>query len=211
MFTPLLSRLKKELEMLANDPGPGVSAWSVDDNLKLIEAQIEGPKDSPFALGTFSLSIQIPDRYPFEPPNVRFITPIYHPNIDNDGRICLDTLKMQPQGSWSPSININTLLLTIRLLMASPNSDDGLVPDVTEEYRRNIELWRKKAKEHTITHAVQNPNSKLNSTMEEGSKIVDSSTDHIAAVNASSGESSGDESSEEKEHLENLKKRKYRL
>jgi ubiquitin-protein ligase len=36
-------------------------------------------------------------RYPFEPPKVRFLTPVYHPNIDERGRICLDTLKPQPQ------------------------------------------------------------------------------------------------------------------
>ena len=47
-------------------------------------------------------------RYPFEPPKVCFITKIYHPNIDDQGRICLDVLKMPPQGSWRPAHNIST-------------------------------------------------------------------------------------------------------
>ena len=150
----MLARVRRELEQLASDPGPGVSAWPVEDNMTELQAQIQGPAESPFAEGTYLLSVTLPDRYPFEPPRVRFLTPIYHPNIDHDGRICLDTLKMQPQGSWSPSININTVLLTIRMLMQSPNADDGLVPEITEEYKRDVGLWRRKALEHTRKNAV---------------------------------------------------------
>ena len=156
--------------MLATDPGPGISAWAVnDENMMHLQAQIQGPQGSPYQGGLYSLTIDIPDRYPFEPPRVRFTTPIYHPNIDSDGRICLDTLKMQPHGSWSPSVNINTLLLTIRVLMSNPNPDDGLVPDITEEYRRDVALWKRKALEHTRLNAVpeipiQSPTKNAHST-----------------------------------------------
>lgn len=69
-------------------------------------------------------------RYPFEPPSVQFVTPIYHPNIDSSGRICLDTLNMPPKGAWKPSLNIPTVLSTVRLLLEHPNPDDGLMADI---------------------------------------------------------------------------------
>ena len=89
MNKPALSRLRKELEMFTTSPSPGVTAWEaskteVPTNLG---AMIVGPDDSPYAKGLYSLDIQIPERYPFEPPRVRFITPIYHPNIDTEGKI----------------------------------------------------------------------------------------------------------------------------
>ena len=58
--------------------------------------EITGPENSPYENGIFELDLSITDRYPFEPPKLRFITPIYHPNIDSTGRICLDLLKMPP-------------------------------------------------------------------------------------------------------------------
>ena len=64
--------------------------------LKLMRIEITGPENSPYENGIFELDLSITDRYPFEPPKLRFITPIYHPNIDSTGRICLDLLKMPP-------------------------------------------------------------------------------------------------------------------
>ncbi|CAI5746182.1 unnamed protein product [Peronospora destructor] len=152
-MTTMRGRMRKEIAMLERDPPFGVSAWPKDDKIDHLEAQILGPDGSPYEKGVFQLEIEIPERYPFEPPKVRFVTPIYHPNIDDAGRICLDTLKMQPKGSWLPSVNISTLLTTIRLLMAEPNADDGLMPEIADIFKHNCEMFNKKATELTAQHA----------------------------------------------------------
>jgi ubiquitin-conjugating enzyme E2 T len=96
----------------------------------LIIQDIRGPTDSPFEDGTFKLDVQIPQRYPFDPPQIRFVTPIYHPNIDEAGRICADILKMPPAGSWKPALNLSTVLLALAGLMSYPNPDDPLEVDI---------------------------------------------------------------------------------
>eukprot|EP00854_Cymbomonas_tetramitiformis_P022892 gene22892-27673_t len=92
-----ITRMQRELRMLEASPPPGVCAWPVEGALNHLQAQIEGPEGTVYAKGIFKLDVRIPERYPFEPPKVRFLTPVYHPNIDSGGRICLDILNMPPK------------------------------------------------------------------------------------------------------------------
>ncbi|NXX97350.1 UBE2T enzyme, partial [Centropus bengalensis] len=94
-------------------------------------------------------------RYPFHPPKIRFLTPIYHPNIDSAGRICLDILKPPPKGAWTPCLNIITLLTSIQLLMAEPNPDDPLMAEISSEYKYNKEVFLLHARLWTEKHASQ--------------------------------------------------------
>ncbi len=166
MSTPHLApatkaRLLREISLLHKDPPPGIAAYAPSsdssgnqsNNLTTLRAQITGPASSPFSSGIFLIAIQIPPRYPFEPPRCRFLTPIYHPNIDSGGRICLDTLKSPPAGSWSPAVSLSSLLLSIRALMADPNPDDGLVPEIAELYKRNLGGWEAEARRRTEREA----------------------------------------------------------
>jgi len=84
------------------------------------------------------------------PPKVRFITKIYHPNIDKLGRICLDILK----DKWSPALQIRTVLLSIQALLSAPNPDDPLANDVAEAWKVDEPGAMRTAAVWTATHAA---------------------------------------------------------
>ncbi|VVC31763.1 Ubiquitin-conjugating enzyme E2,Ubiquitin-conjugating enzyme/RWD-like,Ubiquitin-conjugating enzyme [Cinara cedri] len=147
-------RLKKELSQLIDKPPIGIKVNKKENSLNILEAELNGPKDSPYEDGIFKLIIEVPKKYPFEPPRINFITPVYHPNIDSGGRICLDILKMPPAGAWKPLITIEGVLVAICNLMNCPNPDDPLVPDIARELKTDKDIFEDKAKKFTKMHAT---------------------------------------------------------
>jgi ubiquitin-conjugating enzyme E2 N len=142
-------RILKETERLLQDPVPGITAIPDPANLRLFSVTIQGPAHSPYSAGHFSLSLFLPDDYPMSPPKVRFVTPIFHPNIDRLGRICLDILK----DKRSPALQVRTVLLSVQALMGAPNPGDPLANDVAEEWLRDEEGAIRKAQEWTRLYA----------------------------------------------------------
>ncbi|KAL5264123.1 hypothetical protein ACHWQZ_G005264 [Mnemiopsis leidyi] len=147
-------RLKKELAQLHKDPVPGISVSVPENNTSSFSCQIIGPPDTAYQDGVFEISLTLPERYPFEPPSVKFLTKIYHPNIDENGRVCLDLLHCPPRGSWKPVLNIRTLLTSVRLLLSEPNPDDGLLADVSNQYKFNRAQFEEQAKQWTVEYAM---------------------------------------------------------
>ncbi|XP_054278102.1 ubiquitin-conjugating enzyme E2 T-like [Macrosteles quadrilineatus] len=150
-------RLDKEILTLKKNPPSGISCYPKQECQKnVLSASIVGASGSPYEKGVFQLEIIVTERYPFEPPRVRFTTPIYHPNVDAAGRICLDMLKMPPSGSWKPIFTIEGVLTTIQCLMTNPNPDDPLMPDIASQYKYSKEQFDKDAEAWTIKHARAN-------------------------------------------------------
>ena len=68
-------------------------------------ASIYGPAGTPYAGGLFLLSYEFPPNYPFKPPMVKFLTPVFHPNVDREnGEIGIDILRNQ----WSQALTVST-------------------------------------------------------------------------------------------------------
>jgi len=126
-------RIIKETQRLMAEPVPGISAKPDDSNARYFHVVVAGPEGSPYEGGAFKLELFLPEEYPMSAPKVRFMTKIYHPNIDKLGRICLDILK----DKWSPALQIRTVLLSIQALLSAPNPDDPLANDVAEQWKTN--------------------------------------------------------------------------
>jgi ubiquitin-conjugating enzyme (huntingtin interacting protein 2) len=85
-------RLTKELaEVGKDDKTSGVKAVPVTEgNLRHLKGTIQGPQGTCYEGGVFEVDIQIPKQYPFEPPKMKFLTKVWHPNISSQtGAICL--------------------------------------------------------------------------------------------------------------------------
>ena len=128
---------------------PGVSATPYEDNTRYFNVIISGPSDSPYEGGIFRLELFLPADYPMGPPKVRFLSKLYHPNVDRIGRICLDILKK----TWSPALQIRTVLLSIQALLSAPNPDDPLDNNIAEHWKRDENDAHNTAREWTRQYA----------------------------------------------------------
>merc|ERR1740121_614105 len=102
--------------------GEGVHIFPAGDDLGFWRALIEGPGGSPSEGGVFLLNVVIPAEYPLKPPSITFETPVYHCNVSDSGKICLDILL----DKWSPALSIPKALEAIRMFLTQPNTDDAL-------------------------------------------------------------------------------------
>ncbi|XP_013201020.2 ubiquitin-conjugating enzyme E2 T [Amyelois transitella] len=149
------ARLAREILNFETRPPWGISCVPAEkDNFDVLIATLNGPRNTPYENGKFKVRITIPDMYPYEPPLVKFATPVYHPNIDRGGRICMDMLKMPPRGAWVPTITLETLLVSLQTLLANPNPNDPLMMDVANEYKQDRDQFMLNAKLYTEKYAV---------------------------------------------------------
>lgn len=122
----------------------------VNDNLTELKGEIEGPPDTPYAGGNFILEIKIPETYPFNPPKVKFVTKIWHPNVSSvTGAICLDILRDQ----WAAAMTLRTVLLSLQALMAAAEPDDPQDAVVARQYKENNSIFIRTARLWTNIYA----------------------------------------------------------
>jgi ubiquitin-conjugating enzyme E2 A len=141
-LTRELAKLQSEsdkLEGIVIDKPQDLTKWT---------ARIKGPVDTPYEEGTFEMMLTFDSDYPVKPPSVKFLTPMYHPNIYRDGKICVDILQSH---EWTPAQNVRTILVSIMSLLMDPNPSSPANREAAELYNKDKKAYDAKVREFVKT------------------------------------------------------------
>jgi len=127
-------RIAGELRGLSGDDRPrevisveeaAAAATAAGDTV--LQCKMHGPQGTPYEHGTFLLEIKLPLAYPAVPPQLSFVTPIKHCNIEG-GVPCPNLL----YGQWGPSNNVKAVLTQLVQILKEPSKSDALVPALAQ-------------------------------------------------------------------------------
>lgn len=115
-------RLLQDFRKFQNNPPESITAAPEADNLMKWVAVIFGSEGTPWNNGIFKLTLKFNDEYPKTPPEIRFITPIFHPNIGTDGNFSSDLIQCKSdQGKIS--YDLINILQAIKFTIHNPIED----------------------------------------------------------------------------------------
>jgi ubiquitin-conjugating enzyme E2 R len=105
---------------------------------------IYGPPSTVYEGGCFRAIIRFGGDYPFTPPTFRFLTRIWHPNIYENGEVCISILHPPsnttqggelPEERWNPAQNVRTVVMSIISMLNEPNTFSPANVDASIMYR----------------------------------------------------------------------------
>jgi len=123
----------------------------VDDNTADMYVIFRGPKDSPYAGGSWKVHVELPEGYPYKSPSIGFCNRMFHPNVDEmSGTVCLDVINQ----TWSPMFDLlNVFEVFLPQLLLYPNPTDPLNGEAAALMMREPEHYEARIRECVAKYA----------------------------------------------------------
>ncbi|KAI9847566.1 MAG: hypothetical protein M1837_002140 [Sclerophora amabilis] len=105
--------------------------------------------------GFFRARLTFPKEYPHLPPKMKFETPIFHPNIYQNGEVCISILHPPEDDKygyesaaerWSPVQTPETILISVISMLSSPNDESPANLDAARLWRENPQEFKKRVR-----------------------------------------------------------------
>jgi len=127
-----------------------------DDNPYTWDVTIFGPEGTPYEAGMFKAELVFPTDYPNQPPKMRFLSEMHHPNVyAADGRVCISILHAPGEDNfgyeaaeerWRPIHTAESILVSVISMIADPNVDSPANIDAAKMFREDRDNWKKQVK-----------------------------------------------------------------
>jgi ubiquitin-conjugating enzyme E2 G1 len=132
---------------LVKKPHEGFSAGLIDeDNIYKWEIFIIGPPETFYEGGCFKAHLYFPKEYPQRPPKMKFISEMWHPNVEKNGDVCISILHEpgedkwgyeKPEERWLPIHTVETILISVISMLADPNDESPANVDAAKDWRED--------------------------------------------------------------------------
>jgi ubiquitin-conjugating enzyme E2 G1 len=105
--------------------------------------------------GCFRARMKFPPTYPHLPPTLKFETPIFHPNVYENGEVCISILHPPEDDKygyesaserWSPVQTPETILLSVISMLSSPNDESPANIEAGKLWRNDKKEFRKRVR-----------------------------------------------------------------
>lgn len=192
--------LMLELKSLQEEPVEGFRITLVDESdLYNWEVAIFGPPNTLYEGGYFKAHIKFPIDYPYSPPTFRFLTKMWHPNIYENGDVCISILHPPvddpqsgelPSERWNPTQNVRTILLSVISLLNEPNTFSPANVDASVMFRK----WRdSKGKDKEYAEIIRKQVSATKAEAEkDGVKVPTTLAEYCIKTKVPSNDNSSD-------------------
>jgi ubiquitin-conjugating enzyme E2 D/E len=139
------SRIIKDYhDFIKNKPLGGLGG-PIDESYMHWEVIIPGPPETPFEGGKFKIEIKLDKDYPNSRPSCKFLTKVFHPNINfKEGNICVKLLN-----NWTNKGSICSIIVALYGLLKDPNQDSHLNGNANDLYKRDKVRYNQLAKSFT--------------------------------------------------------------
>ena len=146
-----IKRLQTEYKQYLKDTNNFYSIEVNPKNFLIWNILLFGPSDTLFEGGIFNCSMIFPPEYPNKPPKFKFNDNIFHPNIYPNGNVCISILHEgidiygyeDVSERWNPSHSVNSILMSIILILSEPNFDSPANVDASKLWRENFKEYKK--------------------------------------------------------------------
>lgn len=119
-------RIMKEIGMMQRPENmktlndSGIYYQFNEDNFHNVKVMMMGPRDTPYSDGYYFFDVNFPNRYPIDPPKVKFISLSrirMNPNMYICGKLCLSMINTWSGPSWTACMSLSQVLVATQSLL----------------------------------------------------------------------------------------------